>query len=136
MQEFKSISTLLTGLLPSAGEVPVGAQTQRRLEVLWSQLWAQGAAGGRHDSLDSDDSPPKSRHESPHLRLAESSTEPAAKPPFSSQPLLFTSGRLVVFVESAAWGNEIRHQSQYLRDALARHGMDISTIEVKVRPLA
>lgn len=35
-----------------------------------------------------------------------------------SQPLLFTSGRLVIFVESAAWGNEIRHRAHSLCTAL------------------
>ena len=51
-----------------------------------------------------------------------------------SRPLLFTSGRLVVFVESASWGNEIRHRSQSLLDALVENGVRVNFIEVKVVP--
>ena len=50
------------------------------------------------------------------------------------QPLLFTSGRLVVFVESAAWGNEIRHRAHSLQAALAGRGVPVRAIEVKVQP--
>jgi len=51
-----------------------------------------------------------------------------------SWPLLFTSGRLVVFVEAAAWGHEIRHRAPGLLDALRRHGIPARTITVKTRP--
>ena len=51
-----------------------------------------------------------------------------------SWPLLFTSGRLVVFAESASWGMEIRHRSDSLMTALAEHGIRVSVIEVKTRP--
>ena len=51
-----------------------------------------------------------------------------------SQPLLFASGRLVVFVESASWGNEIRHRSQSLITALLENGVRVNAIEVKVLP--
>ena len=51
-----------------------------------------------------------------------------------SQPLFFTSGRLVVFVESASWGNEIRHRAQRLMEALAADGIKLNAIEVKVLP--
>lgn len=51
-----------------------------------------------------------------------------------SRPLLFTSGRLVVFVESASWGTEIRHRSGSLMEVLVADGLRISTVEVKVLP--
>lgn len=51
-----------------------------------------------------------------------------------SWPLLFTSGRLVVFVEAAAWGHEIRHRAPGLLDTLGRHGIPARTITVKTRP--
>lgn len=51
-----------------------------------------------------------------------------------SWPLLFTSGRLVVFVEAAAWGHEIRHRAPGLLDALGRHGIPARDITVKTRP--
>ena len=51
-----------------------------------------------------------------------------------SRPLLFTSGRLVVFAESASWGSEIRHRAQRLTHALAGHGIALNRIEVKILP--
>ena len=51
-----------------------------------------------------------------------------------SQPLLFTSGRMVVFAESASWGNEIRHRTHSLTEALTARGIRITAIEVKVLP--
>jgi hypothetical protein len=51
-----------------------------------------------------------------------------------SRPLLFTSGRLVVFTDSASWGSEIRHQSQSLIQALTACDICITEIEVKIRP--
>ncbi len=53
-----------------------------------------------------------------------------------SLPLLFTSGRLVVFAESAAWGNEIRHRAPSLQAALAGQGIAVEAIEVKTQPPA
>lgn len=49
-------------------------------------------------------------------------------------PLLFTSGRLVVFVASAAWGNEIRHRAARLRDGLVASGIRVTEVEVKILP--
>lgn len=49
-------------------------------------------------------------------------------------PLLFASGRLVVFVTAACWGNEIRHRAPRLQAALAAHGFHIQRVEVKHRP--
>jgi len=51
-----------------------------------------------------------------------------------STPLLFASGRLVVFVEAAAWGHEIRHRAPGLLDDLGRHGISARTITVKMHP--
>ncbi len=53
-----------------------------------------------------------------------------------SFPLLFTSGRLVVFVESSAWGAEIRHQTQRLTQMLAGYGVHVHSVTVKNRPPA
>lgn len=51
-----------------------------------------------------------------------------------SRPLLFTSGRLVVFAESASWGNEIRHRAHRLMEALAGDGFDLNALQVKILP--
>ena len=51
-----------------------------------------------------------------------------------SWPLLFTSGRLVVFVQSAAHGHEIRHRAPSLLKALAQHGIHATHITVKTQP--
>jgi hypothetical protein len=51
-----------------------------------------------------------------------------------SRPLLFTSGRLVVFTQFASWGSEIRNQTQGLMQALSAHDIFVTGIEVKIRP--
>ena len=51
-----------------------------------------------------------------------------------SRTLLFTSGRLVVFAESASWGNEIRHRTHSLMEALAGDGFDLNALQVKIQP--
>ena len=53
-----------------------------------------------------------------------------------SQPLLFASGRVVAFVESATWGNEIRHHAEHLRQALIADGIPVTGVEVKIMPLS
>ena len=50
----------------------------------------------------------------------------------TSFPLLFRSGRLVVFTESAIWATELRHQQRGLIEALADLGM--TTLEVRAIP--
>ena len=50
--------------------------------------------------------------------------------------LLFCSGRLVVFCDSAAWATQIRHQTPSLMRQLNDSGFDISDIDTKVRPTA
>ena len=51
-----------------------------------------------------------------------------------SKPLLFASGRLVVFVEAASWGNEIRHRAPSLAAALRACGISVQKVEVKTQP--
>ena len=49
-------------------------------------------------------------------------------------PLLFQSGRLVVFCDSAAWATQIRHQKPSLLRQLNDHNFKISDINIKIRP--
>ncbi|MGI9319479.1 MAG: DciA family protein [bacterium] len=49
-----------------------------------------------------------------------------------SYPLLFRSGRLVVFTESAIWATELRHQKQAIEDGLI--GLGIKQIIVRASP--
>ena len=51
-----------------------------------------------------------------------------------SRPLLFASGRLVVFVEAASWGMEIRHRAPSLAETLRARGFAVEKIEVKTQP--
>lgn len=50
------------------------------------------------------------------------------------KPMLFASGRLVVFVSSSCWGNEIRHSSTKLIQLMRDNGININSIEVKAMP--
>ncbi len=50
----------------------------------------------------------------------------------ASIPLLFRSGRLVIFTESAIWATELRHQQSAIRKEL--ESFNIKEIEVKARP--
>lgn len=51
--------------------------------------------------------------------------------PFS-YPLLFQSGRLVIFTQSAVWSTELRHQIQHIQKQLTDFQFD--TVEIKVMP--
>lgn len=51
-----------------------------------------------------------------------------------SSPLLFDSGRLVVVVDAAAWGQAIRHRAPGLLEDLARAGIAATSVTVKTRP--
>ncbi len=51
-----------------------------------------------------------------------------------SYPLLFQSGRLVVFCDSAAWATQIRHQKPSLLRQLNDNNFKISDINIKIRP--
>jgi hypothetical protein len=49
-----------------------------------------------------------------------------------SFPLLFRSGRLVIFTESAIWATELRHQRQTIENGL--RDLDINQITVRASP--
>lgn len=51
-----------------------------------------------------------------------------------SYPLLFQSGRLVVFCDSAAWATQIRYQKPSLLRQLNDNNFKISDINIKIRP--
>ncbi|WP_423907568.1 DciA family protein [Candidatus Spongiihabitans sp.] len=51
-----------------------------------------------------------------------------------TRPLLFQSGRLVVFCDSAAWATQIRHQKPSLSRQLNDNNFKISDINIKIRP--
>ncbi len=51
-------------------------------------------------------------------------------------PLLFQSGRLVLFCDSAAWGTRIRYQIPSLLRQLNESGFGIREIKTRIRPLS
>lgn len=51
-----------------------------------------------------------------------------------SHPLLFQSGRLVVFCDSAAWATQLRYQTPSLLLQLNDNNFKISNISIKIRP--
>ncbi len=51
-------------------------------------------------------------------------------------PLLFASGRLVIFCESAAWATQIRHQTLSLVRQLKEQNFNVSKVQTKIRPVA
>ncbi len=53
-----------------------------------------------------------------------------------SYPLLFQSGRLVVFCDSAAWATQLRHQKLSLLRQLNDSHFKVSDIDIKIRPLS
>ncbi len=56
----------------------------------------------------------------------------AGKAAMWSFPLLFRSGRLVIFTESAIWATELRHQRQTIENGLA--GLGVNQIVVRASP--
>ena len=50
------------------------------------------------------------------------------------QPVLFRSGRLIVYAQAAIWGQHIQHRHASLMDRGLAAGLHINKIEVKVRP--
>ena len=56
-------------------------------------------------------------------------SECAGKAAISSFPLLFRSGRLVIFTDSAIWATELRHRRQAIEAGLG----DIVVTEISVR---
>ena len=49
-------------------------------------------------------------------------------------PLLFQSGRLVIFCDSAVWATQIRHQKPSLLRQLNDNNFNINDISPKIRP--
>ena len=113
MKGLEPISRLLTAALPASGDRPAGHDVQRRLADFWRAELGGGVevVGGA---------------------AVDAAAMDAATMP--SSPLLFTSGRLVVFVQSAAHGHEIRHRAPSLLKALAQHGIHATHITVKTQP--
>jgi len=50
------------------------------------------------------------------------------------QPVLFRSGRLIVYAQAAIWGQHIQHRHASLMDRGLVAGLHINKIEVKIRP--
>ena len=80
-------------------------------------------------SLDSDDSPADQEMQRSLLNIW---PECAGKAAMSSFPLLFRSGRLVIFTDSAIWATELRHQIQAIKEGLVN--LDVTQITVRVSP--
>ena len=53
-----------------------------------------------------------------------------------TQPLLFQSGRLVVFCNSAVWATQMRHQAPSLLRQLNENNFKVSGVTIQIRPLA
>lgn len=51
-----------------------------------------------------------------------------------TRPLLYESGRLVVFCDSPAWATQVRHQTPSLVRQLAEHSFTVSELVVKIIP--
>lgn len=50
------------------------------------------------------------------------------------QPVLFRSGRLIIYAEAAVWGQHIQHRHSRLMERCQADGLHITDISVKVRP--
>jgi len=50
------------------------------------------------------------------------------------QPVLFRSGRLIIYAEAAVWGQHIKHRHATLMEQCKHEGLHVQNIEVKVRP--
>ncbi len=50
------------------------------------------------------------------------------------QPVLFRSGRLLIYAEAAVWGQHIQHRHSRLMSRCHSDGLHITEIKVKVRP--
>ncbi|NKB63747.1 MAG: DUF721 domain-containing protein [Gammaproteobacteria bacterium] len=51
-------------------------------------------------------------------------------------PLLFQSGKLVIYCNSSAWSTTIRSQQSTLVSKLAADGLEVREIKVKVHPVS
>jgi len=50
------------------------------------------------------------------------------------QPVLFRSGRLIIYAEAAVWGQHIQHRHKRLLERCHADGLHVIDIKVKVRP--
>jgi len=50
------------------------------------------------------------------------------------QPVLFRSGRLIIYAEAAIWGQHIQHRHRRLLERCHADGLHVTDIKVKVRP--
>lgn len=50
------------------------------------------------------------------------------------QPVLFRSGRLIVYAQAAIWGQHIQHRHATLMERGHATGLYINKVEVKIRP--
>ncbi len=50
------------------------------------------------------------------------------------QPVLFRSGRLIIYAEAAVWGQHIQHRHARILERCQAAGLHLSDIKVKVRP--
>ncbi len=50
------------------------------------------------------------------------------------QPVLFRSGRLIIYAEAAVWGQHIQHRRVRLLERCHADGLHVTEIKVKVRP--
>ena len=68
-------------------------------------------------------------------KLKEKWIEVAGNAGIYSFPLLFQSGRVVIFTDSSIWANDIRSRSSSLKDCLQASFPQITSLEIKNRPL-
>jgi len=50
------------------------------------------------------------------------------------QPVLFRSGRLIVYAQAAIWGQHIQHRHASLLERCKQSGLHVTKVEVKIRP--
>jgi hypothetical protein len=53
-----------------------------------------------------------------------------------TRPFLYESGRLVIFCDSPAWSNQVRHQIPSLTRQVREQGFNISEIVIKTIPIS
>ncbi|NKB75929.1 MAG: DUF721 domain-containing protein [Gammaproteobacteria bacterium] len=51
-------------------------------------------------------------------------------------PLLFQSGRLVIYCDSSVWSTSLRHQQTSLISKLSTDGIAVKEIKIKVHPIS
>ena len=53
-----------------------------------------------------------------------------------TRPFLYESGRLVIFCDSPAWANQVRHQIPSLTLQVREQGFNVSEIVIKIIPVS